>query len=389
MIIRTEQIKQVRHLIESHPVVGIIGARQVGKTTLARQVAEQIAGGAAFFDLENPEDLARLSDPMLGLKGLKGLVVIDEIQRLPGLFTVLRVLVDRSDNNARFLILGSASPDLLRQSSESLAGRIIYHELFPFSLLEVGSQEHRKLWLRGGFPRSFLARTLPLSDEWRKGFIRTFLERDIPQFGFNINATTLRRFLTMLAHYHGQLFNASEIGRSLGISHVTIRRYLDMLSAALVVRQLQPWFVNIAKRQIKAPKIYLADSGLLHSLLNIKTANELEGHPKVGASWEGFVIEQLVIQLGLDYSDCFFWGTYSGAELDLLFMRGQKRIGVEIKRTTTPHLTASMHSTLETLKLTHLYVIHAGDHSFPLADQVHAVSFSHLLHEFDPTLFFI
>lgn len=387
MIIRSGQIAKILHLLESHPVVGVIGARQVGKTTLAHQVAEKINGEISFFDLESPEDLARLSDPMLGLRDLAGLVVIDEIQRLPDLFPIIRVLVDRPDNSAHFLILGSASPDLLRQSSETLAGRIIFHELFPFSLPEVGMQDFRKLWLRGGFPRSFLARTNSLSREWRKGFIKTFLERDIPQLGFNTPSLTLRRFWTMLAHYHGQIFNASEIGRSLGVAHVTTRHYLDILTSALVVRQIQPWFENISKRQIKAPKIYFTDSGLLHSLLNIGTSIELEGHPKTGASWEGFVIEQLVLLLDLDYSDCYFWGTYSGAELDLFFIRGQNRIGVEIKRTTAPRITASMHSAMETLGLTHLYVVHAGDHSFALADHVRAVSFNHLPDEFNLTTF--
>ncbi len=383
MILRTDQVTEILRLLENHPVVGIIGARQVGKTTLAHQVADQMPGEVSFFDLESPEDLARLSDPMLGLKELSGLVVMDEIQRLPDLFPVLRVLVDQPTNAARFLILGSASPDLLRQSSETLAGRIIYHELHPLSVIETGMQEYRKLWLRGGFPRSFLARTHPLSEQWRKGFIKTFLERDIPQLGFNTSSITLRRFWTMLAHYHGQVFNASEIGRSLVVAHVTTRHYLDILTSALVVRQLQPWFENISKRQIKAPKIYFSDSGLLHSLLSIGTAIELEGHPKVGASWEGFVIEQLILLLGLDYSDCYFWGTYSGAELDLFFIRGQSRIGIEIKRTTAPRFTASMHGAMETLGLTHLYIIHAGDHSFALADRVRAVSFSQLLDEFN------
>jgi hypothetical protein len=375
MIIRDKEIQTVQELLHEFPVVGIIGARQVGKTTLARQVIEHSADESAVFDLENPEDMARLADPMLALKHLHGLIVIDEIQRMPELFPVLRVLADRPDSPATFLILGSASPQLLRQGSETLAGRIVYHELGGFHLHEVGPDQWRKLWLRGAFPRSFLSRTLKTSVEWRRGFIRTFLERDIPQLGININSTTLRTFWTMLAHYHGQVWNASEIGRSFGVAHTTIKHYLDTLTSALVVRQLQPWYENISKRQVKSAKIFIVDSGLLHTLLNIQTVADLEGHPKIGASWEGFVIEQLVRHLDVDFMDCYFWATHSGAELDLLILRGQRRFGFEIKRTSSPKLTASMNSALTSLTLNHLYVIHAGDHSFPLADRVDALSF--------------
>ncbi len=379
LIQRKRELKILRGLLSRHRVVGIIGARQVGKTTLARQLAAQTKRPVTFFDLENPEDLARLSDPMLALKDLKGIVIIDEIQHQPELFRVLRVLVDRPNTQTKFLVLGSASPDLLRQGSETLAGRIIYHELGGFWMDEVGIANHRRLWLRGGFPRSYLARTLKESDEWRRGFVRTFLERDLPQLGITIRSVTLRRFWTMLAHYHGQVWNASEFARSFGVSDITVRRYLDILTSALIVRQLQPWYENISKRQVKSPKIYLIDSGLLHNLLNLKTQMDLEGHPKVGASWEGFVIEQLIRHLELQSDECFFWGTYGGAELDLLIVRGRKRLGFEIKRTTSPVITRSMQNVVTDLHLDRLDIIHAGEHTFPLSEKIRAVALSRLL----------
>jgi len=379
MIKRDKELKTITKLLRRHPVVGIVGARQVGKTTLARMVVARKKGPYAYFDLENPEDFARLADPMLALKDLKGLVVIDEIQQHPDLFTVLRVLVDRPKSNTRFLVLGSASPDLLRQSSETLAGRIIYHELGGFTLGEVGVNNQKRLWLRGGFPRSYLARSHVESDEWRRGFIRTFLERDLPQLGITIRSTTLRRFWTMLAHYHGQILNASEFSRSFGVADTTVRNYLDLMSSALVVSQLLSWRENIAKRQVKAPKIYIADSGILHALLNIKTIMDLEGHPKVGASWEGFLLSQVVRHLGASAEDCFFWGTHGGAELDLLIVRGQKRLGFEFKRTSAPKITSSMRSALTDLKLQSLDIIHAGESTFQLDKRVRAVSFSRVL----------
>ena len=379
MIKRDKELKTITKLLQRHPVVGIVGARQVGKTTLARMVVARKKGPYAYFDLENPEDLARLADPMLALKDLKGLVVIDEIQQHPDLFTVLRVLVDRPKSNTRFLVLGSASPDLLRQSSETLAGRIIYHELGGFTLGEIGVHNQKRLWLRGGFPRSYLARSHIESDEWRRGFIRTFLERDLPQLGITIRSTTLRRFWTMLAHYHGQILNTSEFSRSFGVADTTVRNYLDLMSSALVIRQLLPWRENIAKRQVKAPKIYIADSGILHALLNIKTIMDLEGHPKVGASWEGFLLSQVVRHLGVSAEDCFFWATHGGAELDLFIVRGQKRLGFEFKRTSAPKITTSMRSALADLKLQSLDIIHAGDCTFQLDKRVRAVSFSRVL----------
>ncbi len=384
MIDRPREIKTLRGLISRNPVVGIIGARQVGKTTLARSFVTQMRGPAHYFDLENPEDEARLGDPMLALKGLKGIVVIDEIQRIPGLFPVLRVLVDRPRPAARFLVLGSASPELLRQGSETLAGRIIYHELKSLALDEVGVIHQARLWLRGGFPRAYLARTTAASDEWRRGFIRTFLERDLPQLGINIRATTLRRFWTMLAHYHGQIWNSSEFARSFGVADTTVRNYLDTLTSALVVTQLQPWHENISKRQIKSPKIYLTDSGILHALLNITRMRDLENHPKLGASWEGFVINQVIRQLGARSEECYFWGTHAGSELDLIIVSGRWRLGFEVKRSSSPRLTPSMRNALKDLKLRSLDVIHAGEQTFGLAERIRAVAFSRLLKDIKP-----
>jgi predicted AAA+ superfamily ATPase len=365
--------------MKRHRVVGIIGARQVGKTTLARLLLKNAGGPSTYYDLEDPEDLSRLADPMIALKSLKGTVVIDEVQRLPELFPVLRVLADRPKTPARFLVLGSASPALLRQGSESLAGRIYYHELGGFSLDEVGVTNHRRLWLRGGFPRSYLAPSDAASGEWRQGFIRTFLERDLPQLGFTIRSTAMRRFWSMLAHYHGQTWNASEFGRSFGVADTTVRNYLDLLSSALVVRQFLPWHENISKRQIKSPKVYISDSGLLHALLGIKTYRDLESHPKIGASWEGFVIEQVMRWLGLRSEECFFWGTHAGAELDLLVVRGRERLGFEVKLTSSPYITPSMRSAISDLKLNRLFVIHAGEKTFDLAGKIKAVAFLRLL----------
>ena len=384
MIERKHELGTLRRLLQRHQIVGIVGARQVGKTTLARSLAAKMSGPVSYYDLENPEDMARLGDPMLALKELRGLVVIDEIQQYPDLFRVLRVLVDRPRSPARFLVLGSASPDLLRQSSETLAGRIFYHYLNGFSLDEVGIDQRIRLWLRGRFPRSYLARSDVESDEWRRGFIQTFLERDLPKLGITIRSTTLRRFWTMLAHYHGQIWNASEFARSFGVADTTIRNYLDVLTSALVVRQLLPWYENITKRQVKAPKVYLADSGLLHALLNLRSIRELEGHPKVGASWEGFVLEQVIQQLGARTEECFFWATHSSAELDLLVVRGQKRLGFEIKRTSSPRLTPSMRSALSDLNLKHLIILHAGEETFPIEKRVQAVAFSRLLDDLPP-----
>jgi predicted AAA+ superfamily ATPase len=373
MIGRHQDLDRINDLLTRHPVVGIVGARQVGKTTLARALADQHAEPVTYFDLENPGDLARLQDPMLALRDLRGLVAIDEVQRAPDLFSVLRVLADRSDLAARFLVLGSASPDLLRQSAESLAGRIVYHELRGLGMADTGIDSLDNLWLRGGFPRSFLAESEAASNEWRQGFIRTFLERDLPQLGIDVAAQTMRRFWIMMAHGHGQTWNASELSRSFGVSDVTVRRYLDHLTSALVIRQLQPWHENLSKRQVKAPKIYIADSGLLHSLLNLPERDDVESHPKVGASWEGFMLQEIVTRLGVRPEECYFWATHTGAELDLLVVRGRRRLGFEIKRTVAPKVTKSIHIASADLKLERLDVIYAGTETFPLANGIRAV----------------
>jgi hypothetical protein len=384
MIRRTRELESLAGLLKRHPAAAIVGARQVGKTTLARQFAAGWKGPVTFLDLENPAHLARLDDPLLVLRDLKGLVVIDEVQRRPELFPVLRVLIDRPRNPTRFLVLGSAAPGLLRQSSESLAGRIVYQELCGLALDEVGMAGADALWLRGGFPRSYLARSNAASDEWRRSFIRTFLERDIPQLGSSIAAATLYRFWMMLAHYHGQVWSASEFARSFGVADTTVRSYLDLLASALVVRSLPPWHENLGKRQVKSPKVYIADSGLLHALLAVGSRAALEGHPKVGASWEGFVIQELVRRLGVRREECWFWATHSGAELDLLVVRGERRLGFEVKRTTAPRLTSSMRSSLAALRLDRLYVVHAGEDSFRLGRSVLAVAFRRLLDEVQP-----
>jgi len=337
------------------------------------------------FDLEDLNDLGRLSEPRLTLGRLRGLVVIDEIQRRPDLFQTLRVLVDEAKNPRRVLVLGSASPELLRQSSETLAGRIAYHELSGFHLEEVGAGLLDRLWIRGGFPRSFLSKSEMASRDWRNSFVQTFLERDLPQLGLTLPAPTLRRFWTMVAHYHGQTWNASEISGSLGFTDTTARRYLDLLTATFMVRPLPPWSENLGKRQVKAPKIYLSDSGILHALLGLQGRDDLESNPKLGASWEGFLLNQVIERLEARREECFFWATHQGAELDLLVVRGNKRLGFEFKRTSTPTVTKSMHIAMHDLKLDSLTVIHAGPHSFPLPDGVQAVAASRLLEDI-PTL---
>jgi hypothetical protein len=384
MINRKLELDKLKKLVSSNPVVGIIGARQVGKTTLAREFAASYKKPSFFFDLEDPDDMVRITEPMLAFKHLEGLVIIDEVQHAPDLFKVLRVLADRPQSKAKFIILGSASPDLLKQSAESLAGRIAYHQLDGFHMDETPTSSQNLLWSRGGFPRSFIAESNELSFEWRRNFIKTFLERDIPQLGFSISAMALRRFWTMLAHYHAQIWNASEFARAFGVADTTIRKYLDIMTSALVVRQLQPWHENIGKRQVKAPKVYIADSGIFHALLNLPSISDIEGHPKLGASWEGFVIGELIRRLGVTWDECNFWATHTGAELDLLVTRGATRLGFEIKRTSTPHVSRSMHSAIESLKLDNLVVIHAGSHTFDLGQGIKAVSFSGLGEDIKP-----
>lgn len=379
MIEREDIRRQVVSLLSRYRVVAILGARQVGKTTLANQVADAwTTGPATRFDLEDPADLARIEESSLTLRTMKGLVILDEIQRRPDLFPLLRVLADRERPATRFLILGSASQELLRQSSESLAGRIQFVHLSGFHLDEVGAGRADQLWVRGGFPRSFLARSDRRSAEWRRGFVSTFLERDIPQLGIRVPAATLRRFWAMLAHSHGQVWNAAEFARSFGVGESTVRRYLDLLSATFVVRQLVPWHENLAKRQVKSPKIYFTDTGLLHTLLQTDTKEAILGHPRLGASWEGFALHQVIARSGARPEECFFWATHGGAELDLLVVRGKTRLGFEFKRTDAPRITPSMRSALSDLRLGTLYVIHAGEHSFPMGERIRAVPIGRL-----------
>lgn len=373
MIPRQRHETYLRRLLKQFPVVGLVGARQVGKTTLARSLAASAPGPVTFFDLEDPADLARLADPRLALESLTGLVVIDEVQHSEGLFALLRVLVDRPGNQTRFLILGSADPKLLRQSSESLAGRIAYHELPPLAVDETGADAMGRLWVRGGFPRSFLAEDEDQSWAWRSAFLRTFLARDLPQLGITVPATTMRRLWTMVAHYHGNRLNATELARSLGVSAPTVNSYLDALVDALVVRKLTPWFENLRKRQVKAPKVYLTDTGLLHALLRIRSESALLGHPKCGASWEGFAMQEAVRVLSVDWEDCYYWATHRGAEIDLLVFEGSRRIGLEFKRTSAPRMTRSMHSALVDLKLDRIFVLFPGDTRFRLHERVDAV----------------
>jgi predicted AAA+ superfamily ATPase len=368
-ILRPTVIDQIVRIFAVHPVAALLGPRQCGKTTLARMIAEQQP--STYFDLENPLDARRLNAPMTVLEALSGLVIIDEVQRQPGLFELLRVLADRPHNPARFLLLGSASPQLVRGVSESLAGRIGFIDLSGFDLTEVDVVQYSHLWLVGGFPRSFLSDSDSASMEWRQGFIRTFLERDIPQLGITIPAETLRRFWTMVAHYHGNVWNAAEFARSLGASEVTARRYLDILAGAYMVRILPPWFENISKRQIKSPKVYIRDSGILHGLLQLNALPELQSHPKLGASWEGFVIEQIVRLF--DTRDAYFWATHSGAELDLLVRMRGKHYGFEIKYADAPGVSRSMRVALDDLALEHLWVIYPGQHEYTLDERISAL----------------
>lgn len=367
---RPDFIQKIESAFRAASVVAILGPRQCGKTTLARQFA---GSRAAYFDLEDDRDLSRLDDPFLTLEPLKGLVVIDEIQRVPGLFKTLRVLADRPGRKTRFLILGSASRDLIRQSSETLAGRIAYLELTPFSGGEAGEKEIDRLWVRGGFPRSFLASSGPISAAWRKEYVSTFLERDIPALGLRIPSRLLRRFWTMLAHYHGQIFNASEIGQSLGLAHTTVRRYLDILSGTFMIRQLTPWSENMGKRLVKSPKIYFRDSGILHTFLDAPDARALRAHPKIGSSWEGFALEEVIRRCQAGNEEIFFWATHNQAELDLMISRGTRKVGFEFKYTSAPRLTPSMRIAMKDLNLSELTVIYPGTHEYSLAPGVKVI----------------
>lgn len=376
MIPRPDALNSVLRVFRVHPIAALLGPRQCGKTTLARMIAEREP--CTYFDLESPVDIRRLSAPMRTLEGLSGLVVIDEIQRQPTLFELLRVLVDRPRNPVRFLLLGSASPHLVKGVSESLAGRIGFADLSGFDLREVGTDHQDRLWVRGGFPRSFLASDDSASMTWREEFIRTFLERDIPQLGITIPAETLRRFWTMIAHYHGQVWNAADFARSMGTAENTARRHLDILAGAYMVRILPPWFENISKRQVKAPKIYIRDSGILHTLLQLRTLADVQGHPKLGASWEGFALEQILSSLEL--RDAHFWATHAGAELDLLVMIAGKRYGFEFKYGDAPARTRSMLVAVQDLKLERLWVIYPGEQEYALHDRIVVIPISSVSH---------
>jgi uncharacterized protein len=374
MIQRAAILKSIQSGLKRSRIVVLAGPRQCGKTTLARQLLAE--DSVNYFDLEDPASLARLDEPMTALRPLKGLVVIDEVQRRPELFPILRVLADRSDATARFLVLGSASGDLLRQSSESLAGRMERIVIGGFSLYELGAEAEEKLWLRGGFPPSYLADTDAHSALWRKNMIQTLLERDFPQWGVRVPAAALRRFWAVLAHYHGQIWNAAEAARTLGLGESTARRYLDLLTDALMVRQLSPYYANLGKRQVKSPKIYLRDSGLLHNLLGIGSLKGLLEHPKAGASWEGFVIEQVL--MSEPHDEAFFWATHQGAEMDLVLRRGSELFGVECKRSDSPRMTPSISIAMEDLGLSRVALVYPGSKRFPLSEKVEALPFSAL-----------
>jgi uncharacterized protein len=370
-MIRKFFLNKIEQAFQVTNVVAILGPRQCGKTTAAKQYIETRSQFSKenYFDLENYRDRERLSDPLLSLSMLSGLIVIDEIQRAPRLFETLRVLVDNKEMNQQYLILGSASRDLIAQSSETLAGRITYLELTPFMFDEIHQIE--KLWIRGGYPLSVLGASDEVSVAWRKGYIKTFLERDIPALGINIPSEQLRRFWMMLAHYHGNMFNASELGRSLGVSHKTMKEYADILTGTFMVRQLQPWHENIGKRQVKTSKIYIRDSGIFHTLIGVNTNSDLLVNPKLGASWEGFALEQIIFHLDAQQEECYFWGTHQQAELDLLIIKNGKRLGFEIKYSGAPKLTKSMQIALEDLALDRLTVVYPGDVEYPLTKEIH------------------
>jgi hypothetical protein len=379
MLPRTGLLERVHQALKRSRVVALIGPRQCGKTTLARQIVP--AGALEYFDLENPRDLGRLDEPLSALENLRGIVVIDEIQRRPDLFPVLRVLADRTSLPARFVILGSASPDLLRQSSESLAGRIERVPMGGFTLQETGFDSNVRHWLRGGFPLSFLAQSDEDSFSWRREFVQTFLERDVPQLGFAVPVMTMHRFLSMVAHYHGQVWNSAEPARSLGIGETTVRRYLDLLCGLFMVRSLPAWHANLKKRQVKSPKFYFCDSGLLHHMLGIRDEGELLRHPKCGASWEGYAMQEVLRTVEPDAAH--FWATHQGAELDLMMNCRGKRYGVEFKRMDAPRLTPSMRIALDDLELERIAVVYPGPRRFKLAERVEAVPLPEVAAGFD------
>jgi predicted AAA+ superfamily ATPase len=374
LIDRSALVARIRDLHRTYPVVALLGVRQVGKTTLAAIYAKRFKGPTCRFDLEDARDLRQLDDPYLALEPRRGLIVLDEIQRSPDLFPALRVLSDRAERPARFLVLGSASPTLLRQSSESLAGRVAFVELPGFSIAETGVDRWERLWLRGGMPRSFLARTERESFDWRRNMVETYLERELPALDVSIAPPTIRRFWTMLAHYHGQTWNGAELARSFGVSEKTVKSYLDLLCATYLAQRLTPWHANPGKREVKSPKVFLTDSGIVHALLGVASADELLGHPKAGASFEGFAIRQITDRLGARPEECHSWGIHGGSSLDLLVVRGRRRLGFEMKLNSAPDYTTSARHAKELLRLDSLDIVHAGDRTWPVADGVRALS---------------
>lgn len=380
---RPSFLRRIEVLFRTHPMVGILGPRQCGKTTLARDyIAALPQQQVHYFDLEDPEHLNRLAEPKLTLEALEGLIVIDEVQRSPELFPLLRVLIDQKRQSQRYLILGSASRDLIRQSSETLAGRIAYLELPPFSAFEA--EDATRLWLRGGFPPAYLAPTDADSMVWRRAYVSTFLERDVPALGIGFAANAMRRFWTMLAHLHGNIFNASDLARSLDLSAPTVRRYLDILTGTFMIRSLGPWHANIRKRQVKTPKLYFRDTGILHTLLNLPNASALRGHPQVGASWEGFALEQVAQLHNADADECYFWATHTQAELDLLIVRGTEKLAFEFKYSSAPKATRSMHFAIEALDLDQITIVCPGESAYPLAGKVRVAGLSRLVREMRP-----
>ncbi len=377
MIERTRYLKAIKDVLSEQPVCALLGPRQCGKTTLARQLSKQY-DTSHYFDLDTPVGRQRLSSPEFALAPLNGLVIIDEIQRQPELFTILRPLADKSRSKTKYLILGSASPDIVRGASQSLAGRVGFVNLGGFDLSEIKTAQWRKLWQRGGFPRSFLAGTQSASFRWRQDFIQTFLERDIPQLGIRIPSESLRRFWMMIAHYHGQIWNGAELARSLGVSEHTVRGYLDLLTGTFIIRQLQPWFENLSKRQFKSPKVYVRDSGLLHALLSIESDDDLSSNPKFGASWEGFALEQVLSITGAQQT--FFWGTHAGAELDLLLLRHGRKYGIEFKLADAPAMTKSIYISLADLNLEQIWIVYPGSENYRLHERVQVLSLKSVNH---------
>ena len=366
---RSSYLATIDALYRTHPMVGLLGPRQCGKTTLARDyIARADVGQVHYFDLEDPVDLNRLSEPKFALEGLEGLVVIDEIQRIPELFPLLRVLLDRRPLRQKYLVLGSASRELIRQSSESLAGRIGYLELTPFTFSEIDNAE--RLWIRGGFPLSFLAGNDADSMNWRKHYVTNLLERDIPALGIDFNTVRMRRLWTMLSHLHGKVLNISDLARSLDVAQPTVRRYVDILAGAFMVRQLHPWFANIGKRQVKSPKLYFRDSGLLHHFFGVENLESLRQHPSLGASWEGFALEETIRILQASPEECFFWAKHSRAEIDLLVAKGQTLQAFEFKYSSAPKLTPSMRAAQEELGLSGITVVCPGELSYQLNETV-------------------